>query len=68
MPPIFLDARGLAERLDVKYETVLTWSRQEKIPSIKDGRGRLMFNLNSVMEALRERPSRPQSNLQMVEV
>jgi excisionase family DNA binding protein len=48
MPPIFVDARDLAERLDVGYDTVLTWVRRGKIPHIRDGRGRLMFNLNSV--------------------
>ena len=29
MPPIFVDARNLAERLDVSYDTVLTWVRRE---------------------------------------
>ena len=52
MPPIFVDARDLAERLDVSYDTVLTWVRRGKIPHVRDGRGRLMFNLNSVIEAL----------------
>ena len=56
MPPIFVDARGLAERLDVTYDTVLTWVRRGKVPHVRDGRGRLMFNLNSVIEALCEKP------------
>jgi excisionase family DNA binding protein len=56
MPPIFVDPRGLAERLDVTYDTVLTWARRGKVPHVRDGRGRLMFNLNSVIEALREKP------------
>jgi excisionase family DNA binding protein len=56
MPPIFLDARDLAERLDVTYDTVLTWVRRAKIPHVRDGRGRLMFNLDSVIEALRQKP------------
>jgi excisionase family DNA binding protein len=56
MPPIFVDARGLAERLDVTYDTVLTWVRRGKVPHVRDGRGRLMFNLNSVIEALSEKP------------
>jgi excisionase family DNA binding protein len=56
MPPIFLDARGLADRLDVTYDTILTWVRRGKVPHVRDGRGRLMFNLDSVIEALCEKP------------
>jgi excisionase family DNA binding protein len=59
MPPIFVDARDLAERLDVGYDTVLTWVRRGKIPYIRDGRGRLLFNLNAVLEALRQKSCRP---------
>jgi excisionase family DNA binding protein len=55
MPPIFVDARSLAERLDVSYYTVLTWVRRGKVPHVRDGRGRLMFNLTSVIEALCEK-------------
>jgi excisionase family DNA binding protein len=58
MPPIFLDARDLAERLDVGYDTVLTWVRRGKIPHVRDGRGRLMFNLDSVIETLRQNVTR----------
>jgi excisionase family DNA binding protein len=54
MPPIFLDARDLAERLSVRYDTVLTWVRRGKIPHVRDGRGRLMFNLDRVIETLRD--------------
>jgi excisionase family DNA binding protein len=61
MPPIFVDARDLAERLDVSYDTVLTWVRRGKIPHVRDGRGRLMFNLNSVIEALREKRPQPEA-------
>ena len=50
MPPVFLDAHGLAQRLDVKYVTVLAWVRRGKIPFVRDGRGRYLFNLNSVTE------------------
>jgi excisionase family DNA binding protein len=53
MPPVFVDARDLAGRLDVRYDTVLTWVRRGKIPHVRDGRGRLLFNLNSVLTALR---------------
>ena len=56
MPPIFVDARALAERLDVGYDTVLTWVRRGKIPHVRDGRGRLLFNLNTVLESLRQKP------------
>jgi excisionase family DNA binding protein len=56
MPPVFVDAHALAERLDVGYDTVLTWVRRGKIPHVRDGRGRLLFNLNSVLEALRQKP------------
>ena len=55
MPPIFVDARGLAERLDVTYDTVLTWVRRGKLPHIRDGRGRYLFNLNTVLETLRQK-------------
>jgi excisionase family DNA binding protein len=57
MPPVFVDARALAERLDVTYETVLTWVRRGKIPHVRDGRRRLLFNLDSVLSALRTSPS-----------
>jgi excisionase family DNA binding protein len=53
MPPVFVDARDLAKRLDVRYDTVLTWVRRGKIPHVRDGRGRLLFNLDSVLTALR---------------
>jgi excisionase family DNA binding protein len=63
MPPIFVDARELAGRLDVSYDTVLTWVRRGKIPHIRDGRGRLLFNLNTVLETLRQKPvdARPEA-------
>jgi excisionase family DNA binding protein len=59
MPPVFVDARALADRLDVTYETVLTWVRRGKIPHVRDGRGRLLFNLDSVLSALRQKPPTP---------
>jgi excisionase family DNA binding protein len=59
MPPIFVDARDLAERLDVRYDTVLGWVRRGKIPRVRDGRGRLLFNLNSVLERLRQKTLEP---------
>jgi excisionase family DNA binding protein len=56
MPPVFVDAYGLADRLDVSYNTVLTWVRHGKIPHVRDGRNRLLFNLDSVLDALRPAP------------
>jgi excisionase family DNA binding protein len=53
MPPVLLNARELAQRLDVSYETVLAWARRDEIPSIRDSRNRLLFNLDSVLQALR---------------
>ena len=61
MPPIFVDARDLAERLDVRYDTLLTWVRRGKIPHIRDGRGRLLFNLDSVLTALLSSAAEPQA-------
>jgi excisionase family DNA binding protein len=56
MPPVILDARDLAERLDVAYGTVLSWARRGRIPHMRDGRGRLLFNLDSVLMVLRREP------------
>jgi len=53
MPPVLLTARELADRLDVSYETVLAWARRDEVPSIRDSRNRLLFNLDSVLLALR---------------
>jgi excisionase family DNA binding protein len=66
MPPIFVDARELSDRLDVGYNTVLTWTRRGKIPHLRDGRGRLLYNLDSVIESLRQKP--PQFAAQPEEV
>jgi len=55
MPPIIVNARDLAERLEVRYETVLTWVRRGKLPHIRDGCGRYLFNLNTVLETLRQK-------------
>jgi excisionase family DNA binding protein len=56
MAPVFVDARGLAERLYVSYDTVLGWVRRGRIPHVRDGRGRLLFNLNAVLAALLQSP------------
>lgn len=62
MPPVFVDARTLAERLDVRYQNVLTWVRRGKIPYVRDSRNRLMFNLDSVLSALRPEPQKPRQD------
>lgn len=54
MPLVLLDGRGLAQRLGVRYEDVMSWARVGKIPSVKTGRGRVFFNLDLVIDALRE--------------
>jgi excisionase family DNA binding protein len=53
MPPVLLTARELAQLLDVSYDAVLAWARREVIPSIRDSRNRLLFNLDAVLLALR---------------
>jgi excisionase family DNA binding protein len=55
MPPTLLTPRELGERLNVSYESILTWARREEIPSIKDSRNRRLFNLDAVLQALRSR-------------
>ncbi len=52
MLPIFLSPRELAQRLNVSYETVLKWAKLGKIPFIRDDRGRYLFNLNAVANAI----------------
>lgn len=53
MSLILLTPRELAQRLDLSYETVLSMARRDEIPSIRDSRNRLVFNLDSVLQALR---------------
>lgn len=55
MPPVILDADELADRLQVTRRTILSWARQGRIPSIRDGRGKPLFNLDQVLLALRQR-------------
>jgi hypothetical protein len=62
MPPAFLDARELAKRLDLSYGTLLTRARRGKLPYIRGGRGRHLFNLDSVLKALRQQQRPHESN------
>lgn len=57
-PPKLLTPRDLAERLDARYDDVLTWARRGYIPSIKVA-GRIYFNLAQVCETLRDRREAP---------
>ena len=57
MQLILVNARDLAKRLDVSYDTILTWARRGKLPHIRDGRGRYLFNLTTVLEAIRQKSS-----------
>ena len=61
MRSVFVDARGLADRLKVSYATVLQWARRDKIPCVQSGRGRYLFNLDSVLESLapKDEPNTP---------
>ena len=52
MPLVLLDGRELADRLGESYANLMRWSRTGKIPSIKTGRGRVVFNLDEVVNAL----------------
>jgi excisionase family DNA binding protein len=58
MPPVLLNGRELAERLDTTYATVMGWARRGEIPSIRTGRGPVVFNLDQVVKTLREREPR----------
>lgn len=52
MSLILLEGRDLAATLGVRYETVLSWARVGKIPRVKTGSGRVVFNLDRVVESL----------------
>jgi predicted site-specific integrase-resolvase len=49
MPPIFVDARDVSERLKVSSDTVLNWVRRGTIRRLRDCRNRLLGNLNRVL-------------------
>ncbi len=52
-----LNAKELAERLRVKPATVLGWHRRGWIPGLRAGRRPILFDVQAVESALRERAS-----------
>jgi len=52
--PIILTAIELANCLDITVAKVHQLARKGKIPSIRNSRGHVVFNLDAVIEALRE--------------
>ncbi len=52
MPPVYMNGRQLADRLDRPYEHVMDWSRLGLIPSIKLSNGRVVFDLDRVVQTL----------------
>ncbi len=53
-----VDARGLASKLRVTPSTVLAWARRRWIPCLRAGRRPVLFDLDEVEKALRERAAR----------
>ena len=50
-----LDAQSLAQRLHVKTATIHAWHRRGWIPCLRAGRRPVLFDLDAVLTALRER-------------
>jgi predicted site-specific integrase-resolvase len=51
----FVDARAVAQRFGVKPAAVLAWARRGWIPCIRAGQRPVLFDVNEVELALRER-------------
>ena len=54
----FLNARDLAERLQVTPATIHAWHRRGWIPCLRAGRRPVLFEFAAVEEALRNRAER----------
>lgn len=54
----FLDAKQLAQRFKVTPATVHAWHRRGWIPCLRAGRRPVLFDLEAVEAALRERGKR----------
>ncbi len=52
MPLLIVDARELSKRLGIGYGTVLDWHRNGKIPGMRTSRGKILFNLDAVLDSL----------------
>ena len=48
-----LTAREMAKQLDVHWQTVLRWARQQTIPCERGGANYVRFDLEAVREKLR---------------
>ena len=52
--PILLSGRELADRLGATYADVMYWQRSGIIPAIRVGTRKIVFNLEAVVESLRD--------------
>ncbi len=52
---VFLTASDLAKRLQVTRPTIHAWHRRGWIPCLRAGRRPVLFDLDAVLTALRER-------------